>query len=101
MLTIKLKNVGKKHDRSFRLIVQEKRSKVDGKFVEDLGWYNPKLDKFAIKDERLLYWLGVGAKPTATVSQIIKKSKIALQNTPARGEARQGRQGKTSSPAFH
>lgn len=79
MLTIKLKSVGKKHERSFRIVVQEKRSKVLGKFIEDLGWYNPKTNKLEVNKERASYWLGVGALPTATVTQLLKKSNIAVK----------------------
>ncbi|MBI2013650.1 MAG: 30S ribosomal protein S16 [Candidatus Colwellbacteria bacterium] len=78
MLAIKLRNVGKKHQRSFRFIVKEKRSKVQGKFIEDLGWYNPSTDKFEVNKDRAVYWLGVGAKPTMTVAQILKKSGVKL-----------------------
>ncbi|MBI2592630.1 MAG: 30S ribosomal protein S16 [Candidatus Colwellbacteria bacterium] len=79
MINLKLKSVGKKHERSFRLVVQEKRSKVLGKFIEDLGWYNPKTDKLEVNKERAGYWLGVGALPTATVTQLLKKLKIAIK----------------------
>lgn len=74
MLAIKLKMIGKKGQRSFRVIVQEARSKLRGKFIEDLGWYNPHSDKFELKKDRVLYWLKVGARPTETVSQLLKKS---------------------------
>ncbi|MBI1838823.1 MAG: 30S ribosomal protein S16 [Candidatus Colwellbacteria bacterium] len=78
MLAIKLKGVGKKHQRSFRVVLQEQRSKLRGKSIEDFGWYNPHTDKYEVKAERVLYWLGCGAKPTATVGQILKKAKIAI-----------------------
>lgn len=73
MVSIKLKLIGKKGQRSFRVIVQEARSKLRGKFIEDLGWYNPHSNQFELKKDRVLHWLGVGAQPTATVSQLIKK----------------------------
>lgn len=76
MVSIKLKMIGKKGQRSFRVIVQEGRSKLRGKFIEDLGWYNPHSNKVEVKKERVLYWLGVGARPTETVSQLLKKSQI-------------------------
>jgi len=79
MVAIKLKMIGKKGQRSFRVIVQEGRSKLRGKFIEDLGWYNPHSNKIELKKERVLYWLGVGAQPTETVSQLIKKSQIKDQ----------------------
>jgi small subunit ribosomal protein S16 len=71
MLAIKLKRVGKKHQSSFRLIVTEKRSKISGKYVEDLGWYNPHVDKSELKKERILHWLQIGAKPTDTVFNLL------------------------------
>jgi len=84
MLAIKFKRIGKKHQASFRIIVSEKRSKVHGRFVEDLGWYNPVTGKGDVNNERTNYWLKVGAKPTPTVHNllirkgIIKGSKIAV-----------------------
>jgi len=77
MLAIKLTGIGKKHQRSFRVVIQEKRSKLGGQAIEDLGWYNPRTNKFEVKNERVLYWLGVGAQPTKTVQEIFKKAKIS------------------------
>ena len=74
MLAIKLKRVGKKHQASFRVIVAEKRSKVDGRNVEDIGWWNPRSDQLNIKKERVEYWLKTGAQPTDTVYNLLKKS---------------------------
>jgi small subunit ribosomal protein S16 len=76
MLAIKLRNVGKKHQRSFRIVVQERRSKLQGKFVEDLGWWSPRSDKAEIKNDRAAYWVSVGAQPSETVRQLLKKYKI-------------------------
>ena len=76
MLKIKLKLIGKKHQRSFRIIVQEAREKLKGKFVEDLGWWNPHFDKFGIKKDRVLYWLKKGAQPTDTCYNLLVESKI-------------------------
>lgn len=71
MLAIKLQRIGKKHQPSYRLIVQEKREKLGGRSAEDLGWYNPILDKHEIKKERVEHWLKVGAKPTDTVHNLL------------------------------
>lgn len=76
MLAIKLKMIGKKGQRSFRVIVQEAKAKLRGKFVEDLGWYNPHSNQFEIKKERVLHWLKVGAQPTETMSQLLKKTRL-------------------------
>jgi len=84
MLTIKLKRIGKKHQATFRLVVLEKRSKLSGRYIEDLGFLNPKSDELSLKKERIDYWLKVGAQPTDTVHNLlvknglIKGSKIAV-----------------------
>jgi len=76
MLKIKLKLIGKKHQRSFRVIVQEAREKLKGRFVEDLGWWNPHFDKFKIKKDRVLYWLEKGAQPTDTCYNLLIEAGI-------------------------
>ncbi|MDI6734167.1 MAG: 30S ribosomal protein S16 [Patescibacteria group bacterium] len=87
MLAIKFKRTGKKHQASFRIIVAEKRSKVHGRFTDDLGWYNPTTGEGSINGERADYWLKVGAKSTPTVHNllvrkgIIRGPKIAVHKT--------------------
>ncbi len=76
MLKIKLRPVGKKHQRSFRIIVQEARQKLKGKFVEDLGFWNPHFDKFKINKERASYWLNQGAQPTDTCYNLLVNAEI-------------------------
>ena len=73
---LKLKRIGKKHQASFRLVVDEKRHKMVGTNVEDLGWYNPRVDKFEFKKERIDHWLKVGAQPTDTVHNLLVTAKI-------------------------
>ncbi|MEK7574366.1 MAG: 30S ribosomal protein S16 [Patescibacteria group bacterium] len=73
MLAIKLKRIGKKGQASFRVIVAEKRSKVDGRFVEDMGWFNPHNDKFKLDIERINYWIKNGAQPTPSIKNLLKK----------------------------
>src|SRR5689334_21411328 len=72
MLAIRLKGIGKKYQRSFRVVLQETRSKLLGKFIEDLGWYNPHTNKLELNKERIQHWVGVGARPSMTVVQIMK-----------------------------
>jgi ribosomal protein S16 len=52
MLAIKLKLIGKKGQHSFRVIVQEKRAKLQGKFTDDIGWHNPHANEFKIDQEK-------------------------------------------------
>jgi len=76
MLAIKLRRVGKKKQASFRVVVAEKRSKLQGKFVEDLGWFNPHTDSFSLNKERVEYWLKVGAQPTDSVHNLLVRAAI-------------------------
>jgi len=76
MLAIRLKPIGRKHQISFRIVVAEKRSKLNGKYREDLGFYNPATNKFTINNERAKYWLSVGAQPSDTVYNIFVSAKV-------------------------
>jgi len=95
MLTLKLKRIGKKHQASFRLVVDEKRHKLFGRNVEDLGWYDPRAKKHEFKKERITHWLKNGAQVTDTVHNllvsagIISGKKIAVHKQPKtkKGEA--------------
>ena len=76
MLVIRLQRIGKKHQPSYRVAVAEKRSKLGGPPVEDLGFYNPSTKKAVFKNERVSHWLGVGAKPTPTVHNLLVKNGV-------------------------
>jgi len=76
MLAIKLKRLGKKHQASFRFVVAEKRSKLQGRFVKDLGWFDPHTDKFNLDKEKMAYWLKVGAQPTPSVHNLLVRAGI-------------------------
>ncbi|MBI4993759.1 30S ribosomal protein S16 [Candidatus Wolfebacteria bacterium] len=76
MLAIKFKRIGKKHQPSYRIIVNEKRSKMSGRFIEDIGWYNPSSKEFKVDKERALYRIKTGAQPTDSVYNLLVKAKI-------------------------
>ncbi|MDP3948762.1 MAG: 30S ribosomal protein S16 [bacterium] len=76
MLVIRLQRVGRRHQPSYRLVVSERRSKLGGPPVEDLGSYNPFSKTIAFKQERINHWLGTGAKPTVTVHNLLVKQGI-------------------------
>ncbi len=88
MLVLKLQRVGKKHQASFRLVVGEKRTKLNGKQLEYLGWYNPQNKKAGLEKDRILHWLKVGAQKTATVHNllinqgVISEKKIPVHKQP-------------------
>jgi small subunit ribosomal protein S16 len=72
-VVIRLTRIGKKGERKFRVVVKEKRSRRDGDYIENLGFYEkgPKA-KNLINMERYNYWLSQGAQPSVTVSEIVK-----------------------------
>ncbi|MDP2856048.1 MAG: 30S ribosomal protein S16 [bacterium] len=76
MLVLRLKPIGKKKQISFRLVVAEKRSKLDGRFIEDLGFYNPKTDQFNFKAERVKERIKQGAQLSDTVYNLLVTSGI-------------------------
>lgn len=76
MLAIKLRRIGKKHQASFRIIVSEKRSRVDGRYVDNIGWLNPNNKEFDVKKEKALHWLKNGAQPTDTVHNLFIRAGV-------------------------
>ena len=73
---MKFQRIGKKRQPSFRLVVSEARSKMAGPPVEDLGSYNSFTKAANFKKERVEYWLGVGARPTITVHNLLVREGI-------------------------
>lgn len=75
MLKIKLTRTGKKGYPSYRIVLNQARSKRDGKYLENLGIYDPNTKPKTIKlnKKRVDYWLEKGAQPTNTVRRLIKK----------------------------
>lgn len=73
-LVIRLARTGKKGERKFRIVVKEKRSRRDGGVVDMLGWYQKDKtnSKKQINMDRYKYWVGQGAQPSLTVSEIVK-----------------------------
>ena len=84
MLSIRLTRMGAKKKPFYRIVVTEKRSKRDGRFVESVGYYNPCRNPADIKinRERINYWIERGAQPSDTVRSLIK-----LKAEPASAEA--------------
>jgi len=78
MVTIRLSRVGKKKQPSYRLVVLEKSKDPWGKYIENLGVFNPlaKTPTFDFKVDRIKYWLGQGAQPSDTVWNIFVDQKI-------------------------
>ncbi|MCX6759522.1 MAG: 30S ribosomal protein S16 [Candidatus Nealsonbacteria bacterium] len=79
MLVIRFLRTGKKNQPSFKLVVVEKtRSSTSGRFVEQVGFYNPLTKEKVFKGDRIKYWLSVGAQPSNTVYNLLVSEKIVL-----------------------
>jgi len=77
MLTIRFFRVGKNNQPSFKIVITDKRkSSTKGRFVEEVGFYNPLKKEKILKQERIKYWLSVGAKPSPTVFNLLVSEKI-------------------------
>jgi len=77
MLVIRFFRVGKKNQPFFKIVVTDKRkSSTRSRFVEQVGNWNPLTKEKVLKQERIKYWLSVGAKPSATVHNLLVSEKI-------------------------
>lgn len=75
MVRIRLRRVGFRNQPSYRIVVAEKESPRDGRFLEIVGFYNPRSDPsiLEIKEDRIYYWLGVGAKASLSVTSLFNQ----------------------------
>lgn len=75
MVKIRLRRVGAKKQPHYRVVVADSRSPRDGKFIEVIGHYNPRTEPptVQIDGERALYWLSVGAQPTAAIHRMLDR----------------------------
>lgn len=78
---LRLRRMGKKKQPIYKLVAADARSPRDGKFIEAVGLYNPLTNPHTIelKEERILYWLNVGAQPTNTVKSLLRQKGITLK----------------------
>ncbi len=82
MVKLRLARQGRKKVPIYKIVVADGRAKRDGRFIEAVGQYRPQNepgDKVTIKEDRTLYWLGVGAQPTDTVRSLLSKEGILLK----------------------
>jgi small subunit ribosomal protein S16 len=74
---IRMKRIGAKNNPVFRIVVADSRSPRDGKFIEEIGTYQPlkKGDNFTINQDRAQHWISNGAQPSDTVASFLRKAK--------------------------
>ena len=78
-VTIRLTRAGGKKIPFYRVVAADTRSPRDGRFIEQLGVYDPLRDpvEFRVDEQRLQHWLKVGALPSQTVSELLRRQKKA------------------------
>ena len=85
---IRLTRLGKKKQPTYRVVVMDSRKPRDGKYIEQLGIYDPRQDPSVIKidNERALYWLNTGAQPTERAQKLLEISGAWTQYKVAKGD---------------
>ena len=78
MVKIRLRRMGSKKNAFYRIVVADSRSPRDGRFIEEIGYYNPLTDPADVKidGDKAKAWIENGAQPTDTVRAILKKNGI-------------------------
>ena len=79
MVKIRLRRMGAKKNPYYRIVVADSHFPRDGRFIEELGTYDPTAPPSAVKVnlERARYWIANGAQPTDTVKALLKKAEAA------------------------
>jgi len=75
VVKLRLKRIGRKHEPHYRIVAADSRFPRDGRFIEELGWFNPKAKEvlYKLEAERISKWLSNGAQPTYAVKSILIK----------------------------
>lgn len=78
MVKIRLKRMGAKKAPFYRIVVADSRYPRDGRFIEEIGYYNPCTEPVTLKidSEKATKWIANGAQPTDTVAALLKKNSI-------------------------
>jgi small subunit ribosomal protein S16 len=78
MVRIRLRRIGSTHQPYYRVVVADQESPRDGRFIEIVGQYHPKTHPSTIvfNDERIFYWLSVGAQASESVKKLFKIVKL-------------------------
>ncbi|MEM1093192.1 MAG: 30S ribosomal protein S16 [Bacteroidota bacterium] len=81
MVKIRLRRMGRKRRPIYAIVAADSRSPRDGRFIEDLGRYNPMTEPatVSLNSERVKYWLGQGAQPTDTARSLLSRQGVLLE----------------------
>lgn len=85
MVRIRLRRMGKRHQPSYRVVVADSESPRNGRFIENIGFYNPRNEPptIEIDAERARYWLSVGAQPSEPAARLLRKVGVLGGAAPA------------------
>lgn len=83
---IRLKRIGAKKNPFYRVVVADARSPRDGRFIEEIGYYDPSTSPATVKldEDKALQWLANGAKPTETARSLLKQAGVMAKYHEAR-----------------
>lgn len=93
---IRFQRTGRRNDPAFRIALMEKRSKPKSGEIEILGSHHPKTKETMLKQERILYWMSKGAKPSPTVYNllvtkgVVQGKKISVVKVPLKDAKKEG-----------
>ncbi len=82
MVRIRLRRMGAKKKPFYRIVVADKQSPRDGRFIETIGTYNPLTDPETVdlQHDRAAHWLSVGAQPSDAVARLLRSAKLLDEN---------------------
>ena len=71
MVSIRLRRMGAKKVPFYRIVIADSRSPVQGRFIENVGWYDPRAKKVQADEEKILNWVKKGAQLTESVKKLL------------------------------
>ena len=99
MVRIRLRRIGAKKKPSYRIVIADKRSPRDGRFIETVGFYNPRTEPetVEIKNERVVHWLNHGAQPSEAVARLLRRNGIIDEQGKVNGQGETDAAGEESA----
>lgn len=76
MLRLRLQRIGKRNYATYRVVVADQHAPVKGRFIADVGWYNPHTNEFKVDAPTVSAWLSKGVQPSATVHNLLITHKL-------------------------
>jgi small subunit ribosomal protein S16 len=100
-VSIRLRREGAKNSPYYKVVVADRRSPRDGKFIEIIGTYDPKIPgrNSTLKIDRVEYWISKGAQPSDTVRSLIKKNKKPAATAEPAAKTEQNEQQSVQEPS--